>query len=816
MGELAFVHLMLAEADLKIKKYEPVRIDLSNSRQTQAARIIFTDDSCEYWIFQWSDSKLSEKIINKRIPNNNWRWVNEKQFYGKEMRFSNVAALCAAANRIHGVAAVREYNIVFELLQHGGHATVGQLLAEVPQDPGLMMGVIAKLLLTGQLYSELTMSLFSVDSTLTLVDRAQPREPTIANLDFETEKEYEKWATPSPEVEREQGHRYEMLKIAISMKIDGADQELIFSQTGVRRSNLYRELRRCRTEATPGNPVGFFALIKNKPVKAYTRTKECTPNALSKSAGFSGMFQKILREHPEIEELIAELFFTSGDNPRGKYGYLTLEDVKREVVDYLVEIGCAEKSYPLFTANKWSKAIARHCNGLIKTNALKWIACRYGKKMAWKLNLNTGHIALRPIFRPLDEMQMDYHMCPSAGDIIFTDTRGVKHKVSVARWHLGLVADADIAGIYGIYLCFEVKPCTDCAIQTLYSMYIPENYLDDPHVLLAVPSGKVLMQSLVPKLRNTGFSILSVDNEWANAAADSVNNTIHAIGAAIVFGTPYAYWQRAVIERMNAALGMLGMRHLVSTYGTGPGDGLVDHPDQKASEYNIEIGVLVGELMRCINAHNCAVTPDKLIDRSRAQYMQEFVSNSGMHYFPHTLPVARIKDMRLLWLRRVVTVQSNGNPFVHHFINYSGGGLAGDFSLVKQKIVLWIYAPDIREVRAETLSGRNLGKLTIEKRFSFHPIPYFLLKLFLHKLRNKTQHSEKDIAEHVVAENHQALIGGSVKAKGQAALEHKKLENLEAHIRESKRPEEIADDVWTAFGMVGMDSGFGDDDDGGF
>ena len=122
-----------------------------------------------------------------------------------------------------------------------------------------------------------------------------------------------KWPCPE-ECALDDTARFYRIKTSIQMRLDGATYEAIFRETRVVKPEVIRQIRRCLTEASPGQIFGFFALICHRRIKSYVRVESVEPDPLSKSAGAAGALGKLFRDHPEAQRFIDKRFLVGHDD----------------------------------------------------------------------------------------------------------------------------------------------------------------------------------------------------------------------------------------------------------------------------------------------------------------------------------------------------------------------------------------------------------------------------------------------------------------------------------------------------------------------
>ncbi|TCG06569.1 hypothetical protein BZM27_25535 [Paraburkholderia steynii] len=583
-------------------------------------------------------------------------------------------------------------------------------------------------------------------------------------------KDTSKWPCPEENLV-EWPDRYFRVKRAIQMRVSGHTYGEVFQETGVLKCEVIRQMHRCLTEQMPGRIMGFHALLPYARVGPYIRTKSVHCDLLSGSAGAAGALEQLFRDHPGARKFIHRKFFPELHGETSAEPCITYVNLHRDFIRFLISNERLEPTeWPLCTRNEGYKSLRQYCDALIEANPERWLRHRKGKQAAWRARIGRGIPSLFDFHEPLVAVQMDYLMCDAAGVVHFKDPKGCDHAIPVKRWYVGLLAETTTSAVLGCYLSFETNPSTDCALETVSSVFGYESANSIDQLARLMPDGRSLMVSLVPELRNLVWAVLSVDNGWCNTSNDFVNNVIDALGCTVMFGTKRAWWQHAVIERVNGALTAMGWKRVLSSYGAGPEDPKRGNATKAAVAYDISDGLL-RELFRVnIRDHNVNVAGESNFGNTRVEVFQHLLASD---YLPQRLPAAKQDpaNLKLLWhcvdCRITANRMSGERPHVNvGYCTYTNPQISGNFGLCGQHIRLWINRRDIRIVHGTLLEDkRSLGALQIERRWSRYEISWQTFTMIMRQLHSHPILRKGD--DPVAATN--ALIKERIHRKGRRA-----------------------------------------------
>jgi hypothetical protein len=385
-------------------------------------------------------------------------------------------------------------------------------------------------------------------------------------------------------------------------------------------------------------------------------------------------------------------------------------------------------AWPFNTRWQGYSAIYQYCK-LLEIADDDAVKSRAGKHAAAMLRIGTGRERLIECLRPFTYAQLDYHKVDSKCVLVCTNDAGVEIVHNVARWYFGMLVEENSSGILGAHVAFELNPSADAALETVESALSPIIFdTNDPRIRYC-EGGKVFLLQIAEGLDYQSFAVLKVDNGWANIAKDVIDNVMGTVGCAICFGTPRAWAQRDLIEKIFGQLSRAGLQRLRSTTGSGPTDPRRDEPDEAAAEDRISLSDIEAIIYGCIQAHNHS---SKLHTQyaSPVQHVEALAKSkkNGFVYAP--LPQATINDMRLMWhTREVVVVANNKKGIRPHFtidgITHRNVYLASAWHLVGKTLIARVNRRCARIVTATVAeTGEDLGYMLVSGAWARSDISY--------------------------------------------------------------------------------------------
>ncbi|WP_454742756.1 hypothetical protein [Cupriavidus necator] len=585
---------------------------------------------------------------------------------------------------------------------------------------------------------------------------------------------------PSPDVfqlDDKVGRQYLNRKLAVELYAENIPFTEIKTRTGLSADEVRRLVRRCKTPTHDGAIVGFYALLPSYRVSSYRRKKPLPaydPFIESKSAGFSGALCATFERFPDIKKAIdSELSKSrrkggvSRNRKKAKsnrqLGLETYTEIHAKFVKMLRDRGVAKPEWPFNTNDEGRKSIYRYLQKIELDNSSNTISLKYGEEAENNLSIGRGSSPLMLATVPFSIVELDYAVQDAPSYILVKDRHGQIHRLPVARWYLGILADVCTAGVLGAHISLETNPSADCALQTLLSC-ISDGWVAAKEQKLGiridlcktnldfVERGPTLIGNLEVALADQGFRLLQMDNAWCNIAGDVVNNAIDVFGCAIVFGAPRAWWLRPIIERINGKFAERGLHRLRCTYGSGPNDPRRrKNPEELAVEDEVDLETIIEILNSVVREHNTTFTGDRLFGATILDTFRRYVAQPELHWITQPLPQEIPAKLRLLMHRETVKVrgekEKGRNQYVYvKYCRYHNERLSRDFSLLNQEVHVYIHRLDGRIAWAfHAKTFEFLGDLTPEAKWLHWQLPLQMRTLLMAKTSGVPRRRSEDI-----------------------------------------------------------------------
>lgn len=397
--------------------------------------------------------------------------------------------------------------------------------------------------------------------------------------------------------------------------------------------------------------------------------------------------------------------------------------------DALRKLGFTDQQWPFNTAIKGYNALRQYCIDLMYEALDRWVGVRHGTEAQRRGRVGRGPIPFLPLLRFGGGMILDYLKIDCQTVFLFVNAYGDEIPLVLPRWHVGLMVEERSRLIVGVCIALETTPSGDNCLETVESALRPMVVEPGDPLLALVVDGKFLPNQLLSELAWQGFAWLKVDNGWANAATEVVNNIMDVTGCAVNFGPVRSWVRRWLIERINGEITRRGAQRLPSTYGTGPADTRRDKPAEQAVKLQIRMDEVVSIICAEIRRYNEFQT-EGLQFSSPLSAMRNAIRNRGSGWLPQPLPRREQADLRLLYhveVHRILgDITQHDRPYVN-ILNerYTCERLAADYSLVGKRLVCYVDRRDPSRVTATVQeTGEDIGALRGSGRWRGFKICY--------------------------------------------------------------------------------------------
>lgn len=516
-------------------------------------------------------------------------------------------------------------------------------------------------------------------------------------------------------------------KKAVEMYASRMAMTEIIRETGYTAKEIRRTVKRCIAPNGAGTIVGFYGCVPGFRVKDYKRNKSLQFKPEAQAGGCAGALDAIFAKYPSVEETLQALFLKRPSAGKFTEARITIRNLHAAFITCLRKLGVTDYDWPFNTANLGYQSIRRYCKSLETEFSDEHFAARHGKDGGHKHKIGRGYNAMFLSLRPFTYLELDYNKVDAACVIVIKNRYGIEMEVVLPRWYFGLITDVHTRLITGVFIAFEENPSSDGLLETVQSAVFPAIYVEtDPRSKYLVDAS-VLSDHLIPELTHQAFAVLKLDNAWANASIDALNQLMDLTGCAVNFGPPGEWSRRPTVENIFDKLTSMGMKRLPSTYGSNPKDPIRREPEEQAKEFRILASDLATLIANEVKSHNRFISGGKEYSNP-IEMVQAAVANPDSGFINQRLAKEAIENSKFEYARFERSVVGYPKKGIRPYINidecvYTNSKLSSRDDLIKQAVLVFIHRRDVRDAYAVVMqTGEPLGALVPETRWSHSPV----------------------------------------------------------------------------------------------
>lgn len=512
----------------------------------------------------------------------------------------------------------------------------------------------------------------------------------------------------------------------------------ISQKTHISRREIYRLLERCLTLDEYNQVFGYRALIPNIRVKKYMTTKYETVNQ-------AGVFSKLLKDYPQLEEFIISEYFNTNKHVREKKQ--SIRTIHSKFIKKCIDIGINEDQYPLNMTSLGKKSLQRFLRNLSNKN-LK-LSSKLNGEEADKLLKNVNNTVNSNTFllRPFERIEFDAHKIDNIFSLITYTPKGDKIVNILNRIWLLCMVDVASRAVIGYHISFNNNNYSaNDVIRCFKNALTPWKPKK-----LTIPGLKYNEGDTFPSnsIDDTKFALwdeICLDNAKAHQAQIVLNGLLEDVKCSINFGPVGTPTRRPIIERFFLTLENNNFHRLPSTTGSNVLDPKRDNPELKSIFYEVSIDHLE-EIMDVVLA-KYNNTPHSANDGFTPLEVIKNRINRGMYI--RKLPLNH-RNIDFLF-PTVVQVRVNGNlregrsPYINFkYVRYTSPKLCTDFDMVNSRLKLIINTDNIQTVKAYRTDGSYYDTLVAQGVWG--KVPHSLLmrvQIMSHKNKREFDYAKHD------------------------------------------------------------------------
>ncbi|MGO4731163.1 hypothetical protein [Paenibacillus sp. 2KB_22] len=508
---------------------------------------------------------------------------------------------------------------------------------------------------------------------------------------------------------------YIQRKKAVNMYFSRDRLEEIQEVTGVSPRNLRRLVQRCMQYDRDGVVIGFRGLIPQKNVKVYQL------NVFNKNQNNdrkTGEFNRFLDMHPDIRELIEDLFL--GRKNRSLEPVMKVKHVHKRFIEECRLKGVTYSDYPLNTEWMGYKAVQRYLKQLALQNFRKSVA-RHGNDAMQKAR-HVGEETQNHISKlfPFQEVQFDAHRIDGFFAIDLTTPDGDLVTKLLERFWILTIIDVATRNILGYSISLSKEYSASDVMHCVRNSVMPHKQLELTIPGLSYQSVGGFPSEKFPKLTWAVWDVICLDNAKSHYAKMVKDRLDNLIGCSMNLGPVALPMRRGIIERFFKTLEENGFHRLPNTTGSGPNDPRRNNPEQKALSLNITYDHLKQLIDVLISNYN-GTPHGGIYHQTPLELLEKRMKTTGL--IPRRLEEAKRSELLFMQTTQKRTVRGSLKSGKKPYIQFEGAEyrserLANSAYLLNTELVLHVNVDDIRTLKAFLPDGSEFGYLTVAGRWS--------------------------------------------------------------------------------------------------
>jgi putative transposase len=498
--------------------------------------------------------------------------------------------------------------------------------------------------------------------------------------------------------------------------LDGLKLIDIEATTGVRATELLRDLERCTRLDQDNRIFGWRALLPWKHTQGYSRT--APPK--SQAGGQGGTMAQFFREHREIEQSLSDFVLER----KGRSALLSSRYTHRDSYAHFrrqcAQAGIASTQYPFNSKDLGRRAIRRYCRQLLLSDFAAHARVLGGPTAQLRTRIGQGRGARLRSEMPFDIVCLDAHKLDAIGCVRVPRGSRVEH-IPAERLNLILVVDDFSSAILGYHVSLGEPSALDIAkaIRAALTRWKPRA-LSLPG--LEYPEGASMPSAAIPGCEGLAWNALFLDNAMVHRAYAIAETARKRIGCAINFGPVGQWWRRALVESLFSALERRVFLRLCVSTGTGPADPVKPNATANAVKYEFLLEELRDLLDISICVYN-AEPKEALEGLTPLQFLSDALLCAPTLWLPRRLPQSSYDLAELCVTTLELPVRGSRKEGRHPYVQYlearySSPVLSQFYDLIGTRIRVHLNEDDIGRFKAFLPSGEEIGFLTANDAYS--------------------------------------------------------------------------------------------------
>jgi putative transposase len=513
--------------------------------------------------------------------------------------------------------------------------------------------------------------------------------------------------------------RYERYRQTLERYLRGDALSDIEKQCGVRRTHLYRLIKRCLAMHADGRCYGYRGLLPQIRVNDYCRLAPLKAMGKGGSRGTAGAFAALLHRYPPLRDWMRQQIRTHQvvlHQVPGREGFRTwiqgIVTAHQRFVLQCRALGIGLDEYPLNTDRKARGALTRAFKAELLRN-FGTAAHAAGARHLKGLPRSQDDRAPVPT-QPLEVVEFDGHRLDLRLKIVVRDPLGSEHELEIERIWILVILDVYTRTVLGYHLCLGREYSRYDVIRTIERALEPHRPMHFTLPAVGYGAKGAFASTKFPELGYATWRWMKIDNAKANLAQDTLHALCEFLGCFVDAGPVYTPDERPYIERFFGTLASTVSSRLPGYTGSNARD---IRRALSAPYSTLRLFVSISELEQLIEASLAgynAAPHSGLHARSPLEIMEDRLRTRTPVL--QWLPESKRRTLCLMQVPKRVRVRGylgqGVRPHVNFYgVRYTSAVLAATSIWVGKDVRLYYNSRDLRRVRAFLADGTEVGEL---------------------------------------------------------------------------------------------------------
>lgn len=542
----------------------------------------------------------------------------------------------------------------------------------------------------------------------------------IENLSLNTEDlDYSKW----PDVHIDpRNETFENRKKAVQLYLDQkCSIRDITDQTGIKRKELNKFVKKCLRRDSANRLVGFPALIPFIRVGNQSKYKRFASTEGFENTSLTGAFEQLLEKYPQLDELIKD-YILRNKQRKAADNYIRIKDLRKKFLSLCKSLNIKLNQYPFNTKDMCLRSLYRYVDRMISKN-MEQASQRFGQETQRVVNRLDGTESVKELnVIPYQTLQVDGHKMDVHLTLKFKNAYGDEVTEVIKRiWFLCLM-DEGTRNVISHHLCVSAEYSSLDLLHLFKKAIHP--WVSIPLTIpgLAYPEKPYMPSMAIEEAQWALWNELKCDNALANLSNIVEDRLTKIVNCSINPGQAQYPEGRAILERFFGLLEEEYLHRLSMTTGSNPKDTRNHEAEKYAKKYEVTVEEIEQLIEVAVATYN--TQPHSAFGISPLEAMEQRIKFRGM--IPRQLNEHERSDVKFFTYqvnREVKGSRTNGTrPYINFMgERYTSSLLAKNFSLIGEKLIIEVNIDDISVVKAYLNDGQELDYLKVKGPWSKDP-----------------------------------------------------------------------------------------------